>query len=61
MTGDEFKQLRKDCGLSLNEVARRLSVGARSVARWEKGDRQIPASAAQVAIERFVIARLKIL
>ena len=37
MTPDQFKQARKDIGLSVNELADQLGISSRTVRRYEKG------------------------
>lgn len=41
MTKEEFKEIRKSEGLSINELADILRVTGRTVRRWEKGERKI--------------------
>jgi len=45
MDGAELKKLRKHLGLSLAQAARQVEVAARTWARWEAGDQNIPEGA----------------
>lgn len=45
LTGAELKALRKELGLSLAKASRQVEVSARTWARWEAGDQEIPAGA----------------
>jgi len=45
MDGRELKKLRKELGLSLAQAARQVEVSARTWARWEAGDQNIPEGA----------------
>ena len=45
MEGFELKQLRKKLGLSLSQASRQVEVSARTWARWESGDQEIPEGA----------------
>jgi len=41
MTPNEFKQIRKDAGLSINQIAGIVGVDPRTIRRYEDGTRAI--------------------
>lgn len=45
MSGEDLKKLRKQLGLSLAQASRQVEVSARTWARWEAGDQNIPEGA----------------
>jgi len=45
MNGSELKSLRKSLGLSLAQASRQVEVSARTWARWEAGNQEIPLGA----------------
>jgi transcriptional regulator with XRE-family HTH domain len=55
MSGEELRQLRLALGMSQRALARALEVAPNSVARWERGEREITAPGAI----RLALARLK--
>ena len=42
MTGAQFRRAKDELGLSLAATARELGVSARTVARWQASDAEIP-------------------
>ena len=50
MTGEEVKQLRRQLGLTQEQLAEVVGVTANSVARWERGELGIRESAARLML-----------
>jgi transcriptional regulator with XRE-family HTH domain len=48
MTGAELKKLRKELKLSLAQASRQVEVSARTWARWEAGDDEVPPGAVKL-------------
>lgn len=54
MTGDEFRQIREELGVTQTRLAKIFKVTARSIRHWESGDREIPGPA-EVLIEALQV------
>lgn len=47
-----LKEMRKDKGLSMSELANKIGVSTNTISRWERGER-IPNLEALVALAKF--------
>ena len=47
-----LKEIRKDKGLSMSELANKIGVSTNTISRWERGER-IPNLEALVALAKF--------
>lgn len=57
-TGDEFRFVRKHAGLRANEVAEMFGVRKETVSRWERGEVEIPRTAAFALGQLFAHPKL---
>jgi putative zinc finger/helix-turn-helix YgiT family protein len=57
-TGTEFKFVRKLAGLRANDVADMFGVRAETVSRWERGEVEVPRTAAYSLGELYVHPKL---
>ena len=48
-----LKEIRKDKGLSMSELANKIGVSTNTISRWERGER-IPNLEALVALAKFL-------
>lgn len=61
MTGGEFKEARKEWGLSQSEMGDLLGVHPRTVSAWEQNRQTIPATVALlIAHTGVLVARLRL-